>query len=165
DARQPMEYLQHHIHKPPVPLRQRAPDRNIPQAVEDVVMRALAKKREDRWQTAAEFGRALRDALPRPVATVALRALPGGLPDPSAAAGSPPTTVASASAPASPTAQPPAAAANASGASAPSPPRVAPGTESAPALPSSSTPWIVLGLGVVMLLVGLGALVFALMSD
>lgn len=49
-----------HIHTPPRPLREQR--QNIPPRVEQVVMKALAKKPEDRYQTAGEFAHAYQEA-------------------------------------------------------------------------------------------------------
>jgi tRNA A-37 threonylcarbamoyl transferase component Bud32 len=47
---------------PPVPPRDRRPDLAIPQAAQDVVMRALEKQREDRWQSMSDLELALEGA-------------------------------------------------------------------------------------------------------
>jgi formylglycine-generating enzyme required for sulfatase activity len=52
--------LYQHLHAPPPSPRKIRPD--IPEAVEEVVLRALAKKADDRYQTATELARALRRA-------------------------------------------------------------------------------------------------------
>jgi serine/threonine protein kinase len=60
DARSQMEILQAHLRKPPAP-----PSRLNPQVtpeVESVVLRALEKRPDDRFATAADFWRALRHA-------------------------------------------------------------------------------------------------------
>ena len=71
DARTPQQMIAAHLAKPPAPLRTKRPD--IPQAVEAVVMRCLAKEPDERWQAADELlealealptGSALRPALP-----------------------------------------------------------------------------------------------------
>jgi serine/threonine-protein kinase len=48
-----------HLREPVQPPRQRRPDLAIPTGAQDVVMRALEKKRADRWQDMAEVQRAL----------------------------------------------------------------------------------------------------------
>ena len=48
-----------HLRDPPVPPRQLRPDLEIPAAAQDVVMRALEKRREDRWQDMGEMLKAL----------------------------------------------------------------------------------------------------------
>lgn len=50
-----------HIDSEPPPLRQHRPE--IPQAVEEVVMRCLAKNQEDRWESCAVMAEAMRQAL------------------------------------------------------------------------------------------------------
>src|SRR5262249_51153119 len=52
-----------HLHEAPVPPLLAAPDRGISVALSDVIMRALAKPREERFQSAEEFLSAL-DATP-----------------------------------------------------------------------------------------------------
>ena len=59
-ARTPMEYIQKHVMEPIIPLNQRVPELNFPKGLEDVVERALRKKPDERYQSAAEFGEALR---------------------------------------------------------------------------------------------------------
>ncbi len=62
DAKQPIEYIQHHVNSVPAPLSTRAPV-PIPPALEAAVMRSLAKSPDDRFQTAEEFGNAMVAAL------------------------------------------------------------------------------------------------------
>ncbi|HJZ83546.1 MAG TPA: serine/threonine-protein kinase [Polyangia bacterium] len=50
-----MQTLSMHIHKPPPPPRRTAPDRVISKALEDVILRALAKSRDERFQDAGDF--------------------------------------------------------------------------------------------------------------
>lgn len=59
-ARTPMEYIQKHVMEPPIPLNQRVPDRQFPPGLEQVMAKALAKKADDRFQSAAEFAAALK---------------------------------------------------------------------------------------------------------
>lgn len=59
-AQAPMEYIQKHVSEPIIPLNDRVPERKFPQALGEVVAKALAKKPEDRYQTAADFAEALR---------------------------------------------------------------------------------------------------------
>jgi tRNA A-37 threonylcarbamoyl transferase component Bud32 len=48
-----------HLRDPVMPPRQRRPDLVIPSRAQDVVMRALEKKREDRWQDMTEVQQAI----------------------------------------------------------------------------------------------------------
>jgi serine/threonine-protein kinase len=48
-----------HLRDPPVPPRQARPDLEIPAQAQAVVLKALEKKREDRWQTMTELQKAL----------------------------------------------------------------------------------------------------------
>jgi serine/threonine-protein kinase len=50
-----MKVLQAHVLHPPKPLREAAPDAGIPEAAEQIVLRALTKDRTERYQTAREF--------------------------------------------------------------------------------------------------------------
>ena len=60
DARNAMEYIQHHVTGKPIPINQRTPGRTFPPLLEQIVHRALAKRPEDRFATAADFGTALQ---------------------------------------------------------------------------------------------------------
>jgi serine/threonine protein kinase len=59
-ARTPMEYIQKHVMEQAIPLNQRVPERKFPEGLEIVLTKALAKKPDERYQSAAEFGEALR---------------------------------------------------------------------------------------------------------
>jgi serine/threonine-protein kinase len=59
-ARTPMEYIQKHVMEPAIPLNERVPERKFPKGLEDVLALALKKKPDERYQSAAEFGEALR---------------------------------------------------------------------------------------------------------
>ena len=52
-----MGYVAKHLVEPPQPFRLARPDVTIPPQVEEAVMKALAKKREDRYATAPDFAR------------------------------------------------------------------------------------------------------------
>jgi serine/threonine protein kinase len=64
DAKTPMEYIQLHVTKPPIPLDERIPGKRFPPGLSDVVMKALEKKPEARFASALEFGEALRPFAP-----------------------------------------------------------------------------------------------------
>src|SRR5688572_4984646 len=70
-ARTPMEYIQKHVMEPAIPLNSRVPERKFAKGLEEVLARALAKKRDERYQTAAEFAESLR-----PFGGAAAQALP-----------------------------------------------------------------------------------------
>ncbi len=63
-----VEVLGKQVREAPMPPRERAADRDIPEAVEDVVLRAMMKAREERYASAKEMRRALEEALVVPVA-------------------------------------------------------------------------------------------------
>jgi len=62
----PMEYIQKHVLEKPRTLAESAPERGYSQQLEFVVAKALAKRPEDRWQSAIEFARSLEEALAPP---------------------------------------------------------------------------------------------------
>jgi|GEM_PF-2223675 len=53
-----------HCQTPPRPFSETDPKGHVPEALRSVVLKALAKKPEDRYQTAGEFSAALQRALP-----------------------------------------------------------------------------------------------------
>jgi len=63
DATSPLEVARLQVEEAPQPPAQRAPERKIPDSLERVIMKALAKQPQDRWQTAKEFRGALESAL------------------------------------------------------------------------------------------------------
>jgi eukaryotic-like serine/threonine-protein kinase len=60
EAKTPMEYIQKHVMEPPIPLGKRVPGKSFDPGLEAVLDKALAKKPEDRYQSANEFADALR---------------------------------------------------------------------------------------------------------
>src|SRR5262249_47895913 len=60
DARTPMEYIQLHVTKPPIPLDDRIPGKAFPPGLGAVIAKALEKKPENRYASAMEFAEALR---------------------------------------------------------------------------------------------------------
>ncbi|QQR91990.1 MAG: serine/threonine protein kinase [Myxococcales bacterium] len=58
-AGQATEYMRKHIHEAPIPLSKRAPERSYPPGLEMVLLRAMEKDPDERFQTAKEFSQAL----------------------------------------------------------------------------------------------------------
>jgi serine/threonine-protein kinase len=151
DAAQPMEFIQRHIKDPPIPLSKRAPGRSFPPALEAVVEKALAKKPEQRYQSANELGQALRDSI----------APPASQPPPPMASSPPPASQPSYAAPAA--ASPPQQAVSyRTPADQPAPPAAAPIAPVESGLFSSRAALLVLGLGALLALLGTAALVAAI---
>lgn len=87
NAKTPMEYIQKHVMEPPIRLNERVPGKSFPAGLEEVIATALAKKPEERFQTAQAFAGALA-----PYAEPGSeRALPVALPTPSPAQAAGPT--------------------------------------------------------------------------
>jgi eukaryotic-like serine/threonine-protein kinase len=64
DARTPMEYIQHHVASKPIDLHVRVPEKTFPDGLGSVLAKAMEKKPEDRYQSAADFARALQPFVP-----------------------------------------------------------------------------------------------------
>ncbi len=60
EARTPMEYIQHHVTRSPIPLDERVPGKQFPPGLALVLGKALEKRPEDRFESAAEFADALK---------------------------------------------------------------------------------------------------------
>ncbi|WP_437279008.1 serine/threonine-protein kinase [Sorangium sp. So ce375] len=60
EARTPMEYIQHHVTRNPIPLDERVPGKQFPPGLGAVLAKALEKRPEDRFESAAEFADALK---------------------------------------------------------------------------------------------------------
>jgi len=63
DAKSAMDYISLHVTGKPIPLSQRVPGKTFPPLLDQIMDRALAKKSEDRFQSAADFGQALQAVL------------------------------------------------------------------------------------------------------
>ncbi|MGZ6089742.1 MAG: protein kinase domain-containing protein, partial [Polyangiales bacterium] len=63
DAPSPLEVARLQVEEPPQPPSKRAPERGVSPSIERVILRGLAKKKDERWQTAREFREALEAAL------------------------------------------------------------------------------------------------------
>ena len=64
DAKTPMEFIQHHVASKPIDLNDRIAGKSFPPALAAAIAKAIAKKPEDRFQTAAEFAAALQQVVP-----------------------------------------------------------------------------------------------------
>ena len=145
DAKQPMDYINLHMNAQPISLAQRVPGRSFPAGLEDVLMRCLAKRPEDRFQTASQFGEALK-------------AVASGTPLPKGPSSGSYQNVQPYPAQSQPPSQPPqgyAQQGQQSRSRAPSPP---------PQVPTSPMPWVVLGAGVLLALGGAVALAISLLQ-
>jgi serine/threonine-protein kinase len=63
EARTAMEYIQAHVTAPPIPIADRAPGRNFPPLLWQVLERALRKRPEERFASAADFATAMQAVL------------------------------------------------------------------------------------------------------
>jgi serine/threonine-protein kinase len=59
EARNPADYIRHHIKSPPIPVTQRVPELQFPPELDAFFARVLAKERETRFQSANELAEAL----------------------------------------------------------------------------------------------------------
>jgi serine/threonine protein kinase len=77
DAVKPIDIMRAHVHETPILLNQRVPGKRFSRELETILAKAMAKRREDRFDTAIEFAQALRRCLTNPMAsTAARRAMP-----------------------------------------------------------------------------------------
>ncbi len=92
EAKSAMEFITLHVTVAPIPLNERVPGRTFPPLLSTVLMRALAKRPEDRFASAADFGSAMKEVLAgskelpphlaSPAEKVSERAAETGLPSP-----------------------------------------------------------------------------------
>ena len=59
DAKTAMDHIQLHVTTPPILVNQRVPGKTFPPLLEAIINRALAKRAEDRFASAADFGAAM----------------------------------------------------------------------------------------------------------
>lgn len=145
EAKKPLEFIHLNVSSPPIPMSERAPDTEFAPELEAAVMRALAKKPEDRYPSASAFAEALKQAARGQIRTAALRAYVP--PEPET-----PESDASPSAPEA-------------ASHGPSRSRLPAQRDSdPPAPPMSAAPWIVLGAGVILAIGGGIALAVAFLS-
>lgn len=64
EAKTPMEFIQQHVTRPPIPLDGRVPGRTFPPALWPAMAKALEKRPEDRYENAVQFAEALRPFTP-----------------------------------------------------------------------------------------------------
>ena len=60
DAKSAMDYISLHVTGKPIPISQRVPGKTFPPLLDEIMERALAKRSEDRYASAADFGAALQ---------------------------------------------------------------------------------------------------------
>jgi serine/threonine-protein kinase len=63
DAKNPMDFIQLHVTTPPKPINERVPGKTFPPLLWTVLSKALEKRSEDRFASAAEFAHALQAVL------------------------------------------------------------------------------------------------------
>ncbi len=63
DAKSPMDFIHLHVTAKPIPLNQRVPGKTFPPMLEAVISKALQKRAEERYSSAAEFASALQEVL------------------------------------------------------------------------------------------------------
>ncbi len=64
EAKTPMEFIQQHVTRPPIPLDGRVPGRTFPPGLWPAMAKALEKRPEDRYENAVQFAEALRPFTP-----------------------------------------------------------------------------------------------------
>ena len=75
DSTEPVQLLLKHIHETPAALHRHAAARNVPPALEAVVMRSLAKSPAARYADGTAFAKALREALAESDPNAAIRSV------------------------------------------------------------------------------------------
>jgi len=83
EAKTPLDMMKAHVKDPPIPVSQRVHGLRFSPELEATITKALAKRPDDRYPTAADFGEALRGCLHEPPApSSVVPAVPSGLPQP-----------------------------------------------------------------------------------
>jgi serine/threonine-protein kinase len=63
EGKNPLEFIQFHVNKKPIALNERVPGKQFPLLLAEIIDRALAKKPEDRFASAADFAAAMQAIL------------------------------------------------------------------------------------------------------
>jgi serine/threonine protein kinase len=63
EAKSAMDYIQLHVMQKPTPLSQRVPGKTFPPLLDAIIARALSKKSEERFASAADFAQAMQYVL------------------------------------------------------------------------------------------------------
>jgi serine/threonine protein kinase len=76
EAKTPLDMMKAHVKDPPIPISQRVPGLKFSAELEATIAKALAKKPDDRYATAADFAEALRGCLRESAEPVSIGAPP-----------------------------------------------------------------------------------------
>jgi serine/threonine-protein kinase len=76
EAKTPLDMMKAHVKDPPIPISQRVPGLKFSAELEATILKALAKKPDDRYATAADFAEALRGCLRESAEPVSIGAPP-----------------------------------------------------------------------------------------
>ena len=76
EAKTPLDMMKAHVKDPPIPISQRVPGLKFSAELEATILKALAKKPDDRYATASDFAEALRGCLRESAEPVSIGAPP-----------------------------------------------------------------------------------------
>ncbi len=76
DAKEPLQFVKMHVEEPPIPLEERAPNLQFPEGLGMILLKAMAKKKEDRFQTAADLANVLKDCMEGRLSASIARSVP-----------------------------------------------------------------------------------------
>jgi eukaryotic-like serine/threonine-protein kinase len=93
DARTPIEFLNLHVTAKPIPLSERVAGKTFPAGLGEVMAKALAKKPENRYQSAADFAAALKSFVTTSKGLTAVMPARSSSPPSSAPISNPPRSV------------------------------------------------------------------------